>query len=128
MTLLAVCVGSVERYEEEEEEDEGWPRLSVVKALLVHVHNTERNCSLTMLNQKYPVKYPDGRGSSHQLVVGCLPTTEADLNNNKYLWQVQGVSSEVRLSASPLTNFYPYRLTTIRTHWKYCGMVRPSSL
>ena len=116
LALLLLCVGGVER---QQEEDEGWPRQRVVKALLVHIQNTERNCSLTMTDQKYPVKYPDGRGSSHQLVVGCVPTTETDLNNNQFLWQLQGVSSEVRPSALPLSNLSSYRLNTIQTHWKY---------
>ena len=41
---------------EEEEEEEGWPRPKVVKALLVHLENIERNCSLTMRRERYPVK------------------------------------------------------------------------
>ena len=41
---------------EEEEEDEGWPRPTVVKALLIHIHNVERNCSLTLTDQKYPLQ------------------------------------------------------------------------
>ena len=82
---------------EEHEEDEGWTRPAVVKALLVHIENIALNCSLTMIDSKYPVVYPSGRGSSHQFVVGCLPTTATDLNNGNYLWQLQQVHSEVNL-------------------------------
>ena len=74
---------------EEQEEDEGWTRPAVVKALLVHIENIALNCSLTMIDSKYPVVYPSGRGSSHQFVVGCLPTTATDLNDGNYLWQLQ---------------------------------------
>ena len=81
-----------------EDEDEGWPRPAVVKALLVHIENIALNCSLTMIDSKYPVTYPDGRGSSHQFVVGCLPTTASDLDNRNYLWQLQQAHSEVSLS------------------------------
>ena len=45
-----------EEEEEVEEEEEGWPRPKVVKALLVHLENIERNCSLTMRRERYPVK------------------------------------------------------------------------
>ena len=45
-----------EEQNEEEEEEEGWPRPKVVKALLVHLENIERNCSLTMRRERYPVK------------------------------------------------------------------------
>ena len=82
----------------EEEEDEGWSRPAVVKALLVHIENIALNCSLTMIDSKYPVVYPSGRGSSHQFVVGCLPTSAADLNDGNYLWQLQQVHSEVNPS------------------------------
>ena len=85
---------------EEQEEDEGWTRPAVVKALLVHIENIALNCSLTMIDSKYPVVYPSGRGSSHQFVVGCLPTTATDLNDGNYLWQLQQVHSEVNLSSS----------------------------
>ena len=84
---------------EEQEEDEGWTRPAVVKALLVHIENIALNCSLTMIDSKYPVVYPSGRGSSHQFVVGCLPTTATDLNDGNYLWQLQQVHSEVNLSS-----------------------------
>ena len=94
--LLLVCVNSVGALQEEEE-DEGWPRPLVVKALLLHIENIAHNCSLAMIDSKYPVLYPDGRGSSHQFVVGCLPTSTADLNNKNYLWQIQEVHSEVNL-------------------------------
>ena len=85
---------------EEEEEDEGWTKPAVVKALLVHIENVALNCSLTMIDSKYPVMYPDGRGSSHQFVVGCLPTTASDLDNKQYLWQLQEAHSEVNLRQS----------------------------
>ena len=83
---------------ENKEEDEGWTKPTVVKALLVHIENVALNCSLTMIDSRYPVKYPNGRRSSHQFVVGCLPTTAADLNDRNYLWQLQQVHSEVKLS------------------------------
>ena len=84
----------------QEEEDEGWTRPTIEKALLLHIENVALNCSLTMIDSKYPVKYPNGRGSSHQFVVGCLPTTAADLNDRNYLWQLQQVLTEVSLTQS----------------------------
>ena len=104
LSLILLCHAACSLAHLEEEEDEGWPRPAVAKALLIHIHNIERNCSLALSDQKYPVKYPDGRGSSHQFVVGCVPTTEADLNNNKYLWQLQSVSSEVSRPRQPSDN------------------------
>ena len=97
---LVLGLATAGALQEEEEEDEGWTRPAIVKALLVHIENVALNCSLTMIDSKYPVVYPDGRGSSHQFVVGCLPTTDADLNDRNYLWQLQQVHSEVSLSQS----------------------------
>ena len=56
--IILVFVGRVGAKSdvEEEEDDEGWPRPAVVKALLVHIHNVEKNCSLTLLDKKYPVQ------------------------------------------------------------------------
>ena len=93
LVLILATAGTLQ-----EEEDEGWTKPTVVKALLLHIENVALNCSLTMIDSKYPVKYPNGRGSSHQFVVGCLPTTAADLNDRNYLWQLQQVHSEVKLS------------------------------
>ena len=98
VVLVLATAGALQ--EEEEEEDEGWTRPAIVKALLVHIENVALNCSLTMIDSKYPVVYPDGRGSSHQFVVGCLPTTASDLNDRNYLWQIQQVHSKVNLSQS----------------------------
>ena len=97
LVLVLVTAGALQ---EEEEETEGWTRPTVVKALLLHIENVALNCSLTMINSRYPVMYPNGRGSSHQFVVGCLPTIDADLNDRNYLWQLQQVHSEVSLSQS----------------------------
>ena len=97
---LALILTSAGALEDVEEEDEGWTRPAVVKALLVHIENVALNCSLTMINSQYPVLYPNGRGSSHQFVVGCLPTTASDLNDRNYLWQIQQVHSKVNLSQS----------------------------
>ena len=87
--VLFLATATAGALEDVEEEDEGWRRPAVVKALLVHIENVALNCSLTMIDSKYPVVYPDGRGSSHQFVVGCLPTTASDLDNKQYLWQLQ---------------------------------------
>ena len=95
LVLVLATAGALE-----EVEDEGWTRPVVVKALLLHIENVALNCSLTMLPHRYPVTYPNGRGSSHQFVVGCLPTTADDLNDRNYLWQLQQVHSEVILSQS----------------------------
>ena len=84
--VLFLATATAGALEEVEKEDEGWTRPAVVKALLVHIENVALNCSLTMIDSKYPVVYPDGRGSSHQFVVGCLPTTDSDLHNKQYLW------------------------------------------
>ena len=65
--FLLICEAAKEKEEKEqeekekeeeevEEEEEGWPRPKVVKALLVHLENIERNCSLTMRRERYPVK------------------------------------------------------------------------
>ena len=89
MVLVLILTSAGALKEEEEEEDEGWTKPVVVKALLVHIENVALNCSLTMIDSKYPVMYPDGRGSSHQFVVGCLPTPASDLDNKQYLWQLQ---------------------------------------
>ena len=99
LALILTSAGALKE-EEEEMEDEGWTKPAVVKALLVHIENVALNCSLTMIDSKYPVMYPDGRGSSHQFVVGCLPTTASDLDNKQYLWQLQEVHSEVNPSQS----------------------------
>ena len=98
--LILTSAGALKEEEEEKDDDEGWTKPAVVKALLVHIENVALNCSLTMIDSKYPVVYPDGRGSSHQFVVGCLPTTASDLDNKRYLWQLQEVHSEVKPSQS----------------------------
>ena len=105
--------------EEDEEEDEGWRRPTVVRGLLIHIQNVARNCSLTMLDQRYPPVYPDGRGSSHQLVVGCVPTGEDELNNPQYLWQIQHSQTDVHYEYDPdslevLTNGSRFSLK----HWE----------
>ena len=67
LIFLLICEAAKEKEEKEqeekekeeeevEEEEEGWPRPKVVKALLVHLENIERNCSLTMRRERYPVK------------------------------------------------------------------------
>ena len=89
VVLVLTSVTTTTALEEEKEKDEGWIRPVVVKALLVHIENVALNCSLTMIPSRYPVLYPDGRRSSHQFVVGCLPTTASDLNDGNYLWQIQ---------------------------------------
>ena len=99
LVLFRATAGALqEELGEEEGEDEGWTRPAIVKALLVHIENVALNCSLTMIDSRYPKIYPNGRGSSHQFVVGCLPTTAADLNDGNYLWQLQQVYSEVSLT------------------------------
>ena len=103
LAILVVCLANVltqedgeEDGEEEEEEEESWSRQRVVPGLLVHIHNPALNCSLTMLDQRYPPVYPDGRVSSQQLVVGCVPTVEGeDHLNPRYLWQIQHSQPEV---------------------------------
>ena len=101
LVLFRTTAGALqEELGEEEGEDEGWTRPAIVKALLVHIENVALNCSLTMIDSRYPKIYPNGRGSSHQFVVGCLPTTAADLNDRNYLWQLQRVHSEVNLTQS----------------------------
>ena len=102
VVCLAFVVASQEEEEEEEEEDEGWTTPTVVKGLLIHIQNVALNCSLTMFEERYPPVYPDGRGSSQQLVVGCVPTAgEDDLNNPGYLWQIQDSQTEVYYDYDP---------------------------
>ena len=99
LVLFRATAGALqEELGKEEGEDEGWTRPAIVKALLAHIENVALNCSLTMIDSRYPKIYPNGRGSSHQFVVGCLPTTAADLNDRNYLWQLQQVYSEVNLT------------------------------
>ena len=107
LAILVVCLAHVHTQDEgqEEVEEEGWTRPSVVPGLLVHIHSPARNCSLTMLDQRYPPVYPDGRTSSQQMVVGCVPTGEAeDHLNPQYLWQIQYSQPEVsQQSTQPAT-------------------------
>ena len=64
-----------------------WPRPRVLHATLVNLRNLQHNCSLAVTRHysKYPVRYQDGTGSSHQLVVGCDPDVELD--RKEVLWQ-----------------------------------------
>ena len=111
LLALALALATVGALQEEEE---GWTRPAVVKALLVHIENVGLNCSLTMLDSQYPLIYPGGRGSSHQFVVGCRPTSAGDLNDSKYLWQLQDFHSEVSL---PLVQLLHYCALIGREHW-----------
>ena len=50
-----------------------------------------------MTGAKYPYKYPSGRGSSHQYVVGCSPVPDLESmktfsvarNMSEYFWKVE---------------------------------------
>ena len=104
LAILVVCLANVltqqeedkeEEQQEDEEEDEGWPVAGVFPGLLVHIHQPGRNCSLAMLDQRYPPVYPDGRASSQQLVVGCLPSPEGEDGLQHHLWQIQPSQTEV---------------------------------
>ena len=96
LAILVVCLANVLTHQQEdEEEDEGWPVAGVFPGLLVHIHQPGRNCSLAMLDQRYPPVYPDGRASSQQLVVGCLPSPEGEDGLQHHLWQIQPSQTEV---------------------------------
>ena len=68
--------------------DDHFLRRDVNHGMLVHIINVEKQCSLLLFNASYPYKYPSGRGSSRQNVIGCAPIPE-DLDTIDYLWMVE---------------------------------------
>ena len=88
--------------------EDWWPRPQVSHQELIHLVNTKHNCSLKILKKIYPfewvnlfygshdeyfsfLRYPNGGGSSRQLVIGCVPlpsnVTSEYLNIKQFLWQ-----------------------------------------
>merc|ERR1712156_660139 len=57
---------------------------SVLHASLIRLDSRRWNCSVRTTKKKYPLKYPNGAGSSYQNVVGCSPTEQ----NDQQLWQI----------------------------------------
>lgn len=68
--------------------DDHFLRRDVNHGMVVHIINVERQCSLVLFNATYPYKYPSGRGSSRQNIIGCVPIPE-DLDTAEYLWMVE---------------------------------------